>query len=295
VRLVKRLMIQGCFNDIYLVKQMTDKWKGQGMKKSKDIVYKVAVSVPNEAYIQTAAYDNHILVAAHHGILEEKMRQEGISPRYEFYRFSTGRLLTQLAREKLMEVALKEDMDFVIMYDSDMLLPLDTIEALLQDMVDHPEIDVLAPLAFMRNPPHYAVIYNVIEGYDGNRHQEYYYNQYVKKYPKNKLVECDAVGFGAACIRLSFVREKMKAPFFMSTTPTGEDIFFCVNAKKAGGRIFMDTRIKLGHIANAPIIDEDYAEKWWKDNKHDMGKEDTKYRTDLDEKGVDHKMLEASR
>jgi hypothetical protein len=267
-------------------------------KKQTEKVLKVAISVPNEAFILPHCYENHIIVAQHNGIYEERMRQEHKSPRFEFYRFSTGRLLTQMAREKLMRVALDEGMDYIIMMDNDMIYPLDVTEALLTDMLEHPEITVLAPLAFMRNPPHYAVMYTVTEGYDGVRHQDFYINQFVKNYPKDKLVECDAVGFGAACINLDFVRKNMKEPYFMSTTNTGEDIWFCVQVKEAGGRVFMDTRIKLGHMADPKVIDEEFAEKYWKDTKHDRGSEKAKYtplELDLEAGVIPHKMLAHSR
>jgi hypothetical protein len=261
-------------------------------------ILKVAISVPNEAFILPECYENHILVAQHTGILEEKQRQEKQNPRFEFYRYTTGRLLTQMAREKLIEAALREDMDYIIMMDNDMIYPLDVVEALLTDMIEHPEIAVLAPLAFMRNPPHYAVMYTVTEGFDPIRHQDYYINNFVKNYPKDTLIECDAVGFGAACIRLDFVRKNMKAPYFMSTTNTGEDIWFCVQAKEAGGRVFMDTRIKLGHMANPKVIDEEFAEKYWKETKHDRGAEKHKYtplEEDIEAGVVPHKMLSYTR
>ena len=54
----------------------------------------------------------------------------------------------------------------------------------------------------------------------------------------------------------------MKRPFFMSTSPTGEDILFCYKAKKeVGARIFMDTSVKLGHIGSPKVIwEDDYLE-----------------------------------
>lgn len=273
----------------------------------KETVYKVAMSIPTEGHTLPEAYDNHLIHSQRIAQWEEKWKQENklvqireylklnLTPqeykkflkdnpdledlefhpiRFEVYWFTAGRLLTQMARERLLREALNGGMDFCLMYDDDMVLPATMAQDLLMDMVKYPQITVLAPLAFMRGAPHYAVMYNVIEGFDAVQHQAYYINQFVKKYPKDKLVECDAVGFGAACIRLSFVKEKMKEPYFMSTTNTGEDIWFCVNAKQHGGRIFMDTRIKLGHLANPQIIDEEYAEKWAKDNKHDLGKDE---------------------
>lgn len=249
---------------------------------SEEKVYKVAVSVPNEAHILPEAYENHRIIHFKLGAYEQMWKYEKRNPRYEFYFYSTGRLLTQMAREKLVTTAIDAGMDYIIMYDDDMLLPPDMFLKLLEDMEQHPEIDILSPLAFMRNPPHYPVMYVVTEGYDHNRHQSYYFNEIQKKYPRNKLVECDAVGFGAVCIKMEMVR-KMQAPYFMSTTATGEDIMFCTNARRqAKARIFMDTRIKLGHISNPPIIDEPYFDKWIKDHNHPIENRDPKYKP-LDE------------
>jgi len=237
------------------------------------VIKKVAIQVPNEAYIQTIAYDNHLVHAVRTGAWAERIKWENRAIQYEFYWYTTGRLLTQMAREKLIREARDGGMDYVIQYDDDMVLPPDFVSQMLATMEKNQHINVLGALAFMRTPPHYPVLYNVVEGYDGVRHQDYYFNTSVKKYPKDTLVECDAVGFGGVCIDMKFVRAKMKEPYFMSTTQTGEDIWFCVQAKEAGARIFMDTSIKLGHIMNPGIVDEEYFEKWVKDTKHDLGHE----------------------
>lgn len=268
--------------------------------QAQEQVKKVVIGIPNEGHTLPEAYDNHLIHSYRMGVNKiqtewenqnfafkqllkkylppakykgfiDTAQEKGLTLpanakfnpiRYEFHWFTVGRILTPLAREKLARQAVEADMDYLIMYDDDMVLPPEMALALLKDMEKHPEIDVLAPLAFMRSEPHYAVMYTTIEGYDGVRHQDYYSNQFVKNYPKNKLVECDAVGFGAACIRVSLLK-KMREPYFMSTTNTGEDIWFCVNAKQqAKARIFMDTRIKLGHLSNPQIIDEAYREKY---------------------------------
>lgn len=240
---------------------------------------KVAISIPSEGHTLPEAYDNHLLLAFHLGSLQEKLKAQNAPIQYEFYWYTTGRILTALAREKLVQEAIKGDMDFIFMFDDDMVLPIDTVEFLLRDMEEHQEMDVVSPLAFMRNPPHYAVIYTTIEGYDQGSHQPYFINNFVKNYPKNKLVECDAVGFGAVLIRMSMVK-KLKPPYFFSTTGSGEDIYFCMKSRQeVGARIFMDTRVKLGHLSKPPIIDEAYFEKWVKDNKHPIPDLPHKYLT----------------
>lgn len=259
----------------------------------KETVLKVAVGIPSEGHTLPEAYDNHLINAMRLGGMEERWRYERRNPRYEFSWFTAGRMLTQMAREKLVHVALEAGMDFIVMYDDDMLLPPDLVLRFLEDMEAHPYIDVLAGLAFMRSAPHYAVMYNVKEGYDPVRRTDYYINHWVVDYPKNKLVECDAVGFGAVCIRLSMVR-KMTEPYFMSTTGTGEDIFFCHNAKKqANARIFMDTRIKVGHLGDPILIDEQYALSFMK--RHKIEKPKGKFKYAVDEHDVENDLLALDR
>lgn len=239
-------------------------------------VYKVAISIPNESYIPVESYDNHLNIASHIGKIQEIWRFEKRNPRYEFGWFTTGRILTPYAREKLAESALKEGYDFILMMDNDMLYPIDFIECMLLDMEEHPEIDVLAPLAFMRNKPYLAVIYSTTEGYDPDTHKSYFFSDFVKNYPKDTLVECDAVGFGAALIKTSLLK-KMKTPFFMSTAGSGEDIWFCHKAKKeTGAHIFMDTRIKLAHLGTPTVVDEELREKYAKETKEEIT--DTSYK-----------------
>ena len=250
-------------------------------------VYKVAIAIPNESTIQTEAYDNHLVSAMRLGGMQERWRYEQRNPRYEFSWFTAGRMLTQMAREKLMEVALASEMDYIVMYDDDMMLPPDMVIKFLEDMEQHPEIDILAGLAFMRSAPHYAVMYTVKEGFDPVRREDYFINHWVVKYPKDKLVECDAVGFGAVIIKMDMVR-KMQKPYFMSTSPTGEDILFCVNARKqANARVFMDTRIKLGHLGDPILIDEDYWEQY--SRVHNVEIPTTKYKYAIDEGDVTNK------
>lgn len=210
--------------------------------------------VPNEGMTQPPAYDNHMMFAMHIG------RYGALNPEFEFYWGTVGRVLTPLARERLTEWCLEEGMDYMLMIDDDMVLPMDMFERLYATMQET-GADIVAPLAFTRVAPHNPVIYRIREGYDAVAHKPYFDREVVKNYPKNSVVECDAVGFGSALVRLSMVR-KLKKPYFMSTSGAGEDILFCRNAKQeAKARIFMDTRIKLGHIGNPPIITEETYEQ----------------------------------
>src|SRR4029077_8900371 len=114
-------------------------------------------------------------------------------------------------------------------------------------------------LAFTRNFPHHAVLYSIRERFDPLTKAHGYERDWIENYPKDKLVECDAVGFGAVLIKAS-VLKLVPAPRFMTTTGAGEDVHFCYEAGRRGARIFMDTTTKLGHLSHPVQITEDFVE-----------------------------------
>jgi hypothetical protein len=69
------------------------------------------------------------------------------------------------------------------------------------------------------------------------------------------LFEVDAFGFGA-CITKRDMFVNIPKPWFTVDWRAGEDIAFCVKAKKLGYRFFVDGTYRMGHIGTAPIITE---------------------------------------
>lgn len=235
-------------------------------------IVKVVLAIPNEGSTHYLAYDNRMLMLLRMGQLAERSRHEPVTKDgaiFEFYHFTAGRMLTAAAREALADNALSAGMDYMLMIDDDMICPMDMFERLYED-----DVDVVAPLAFTRNAPHMAVIYECETGVDPVTKGKYLINHYSRNYPENKLVRCDAVGFGAALIKMDVIR-RMQKPYFMSSCGTGEDILFCYNAaQQAGAKIHMDTSVKLGHIGAPLVITEEYAKWYWAtQEKKDVQKE----------------------
>lgn len=222
---------------------------------------KVAIGIPNEGMTQSEAYGNRNLLMLHLGILAALSHHglkeyagvkydipEGVE--YEFYYSSVGRVLTPLARERLAEFAVEGKADYIFFIDDDMICPMDLFEKLIRH-----NVDIVAPLAFARHKPHPPVLYRVDRGFDPMQQMEYYIPKQIWNYPKGKLVQCDAVGFGAALIKTSLL-SRMGKPWFMSTTGHGEDILFCEKATAVGAKVYMDTSVQLGHLGVPPIIME---------------------------------------
>lgn len=209
---------------------------------------KVVFGVPTEGHTQAEALQSLRLMCFHHGKLEAESKDQAV--RFEFFDSTCGRMFTPFAREKIVTDALKLDADYVFMIDDDMIAPNDTFERLYRH-----QQDIVAALAFTRNPPYLAVLYQMREGWDGQLHRKYMYTDWIKNWPRGKLVECDAVGFGAVLIKTDILK-RMTPPYFMCSSGTGEDIWFCTRAKQeAKAKVFMDTTFELGHLSSPILVD----------------------------------------
>lgn len=79
------------------------------------------------------------------------------------------------------------------------------------------------------------------------------------------LFEIDAVGFGALLMRRE-VMEGLEHPYF-SFDHCGEDMYFCVHAKKAGFKVWIDGSYRIGHIGDHEIVSHSTYLKYCEDNK----------------------------
>lgn len=234
------------------------------MKEKKTV--KVLFAIPNEDGVLVDAYDNRLISARHLGALEvlshfgvkEYGGQHWDFPddvQFEFHQATIGNVLTPVARERIAEIAVGEKFDYIFFVDDDMICPRDLFERLYKH-----QKDIVAALAFTRFAPHRPVLYLIEEGYDQVAKKNYYTSKSYFNYPKDTLVQCDAVGFGAVLIKVD-VFNKLQQPWFTPGTGRGEDIQFCYDAGKAGYKVYMDTATKLGHLGPPKVIDEAVYEK----------------------------------
>lgn len=190
------------------------------------------------------------------GFIEAKGKAMKENPRYEFDFCAIGEVFIPFARDFICQYALDMKSDYVFMVDDDMIAPSN-----LFWLLERNKKDICTALAFTRNPNHLPVMYQTIDLWDPVARKHVSKCEFVKNYPRNQLVECDASGFGAALINMN-VLKKMPRPWFMGSHGTGEDIHFCLEAKKYGFRVFMDTRVKLGHLSNPIMVTEEYSDEF---------------------------------
>lgn len=149
------------------------------------------------------------------------------------------------ARNSLIMQAQFEGCRRIFMLDTDQVYPPDTLTKLLSH-----KKDICGVRVHRRYPPFDPIFLR--------------WDEEVKKYYRipdeemfsGNLVEIDATGTGALLINME-IFDKIDEPWFKVVTDpmarTGEDIYFCTKARKAGFRIFVDTSIEVDHLATIAI------------------------------------------
>lgn len=174
-------------------------------------------------------------------------------PKFDFY-FSRGGYIDSQRNSAVAHMLSDAETTHIFFVDSDMVIPKDALIKLFKE-----DKDIISGLYFHRNPPHEPHLYKI----ENNQLKS------LQDYPKDDLVECDAVGAGCLLIKKE-VFEKLKShaklvdsqhQFFVTTPTVGEDIFFCELAKKQGLQIFCNTSVKCGHIELSVIEEKDFLNK----------------------------------
>jgi hypothetical protein len=162
--------------------------------------------------------------------------------------------------------------EFLLFVDDDMVWQPDAVGRLVDTYTElaeqFTEPLIVGGLCFRRTPPHNPTLYVRELPNDGP------YN-FLEKWATD-IVEVDATGMAFTLISKAAieavaeaemppleVRQHMAGPpaFFHWTGRMGEDLRFCADAKAKGVRIFVDTRIEIGHIGEFAIGHKHYLQE----------------------------------
>lgn len=143
------------------------------------------------------------------------------------------------ARERLASFAIENGYDQVLWLDSDIMFP----STMLMDMMAQDKTIITGVIAARRHP-FYPCVY-ISEGnklkpvldFDG------------------KLVKVDSCGFGAVLMKTEVLKNMFDEfkTCFQPILGYGEDLSFCVRAKKLGYEIYADPNIDIGHIGKTVL------------------------------------------
>lgn len=153
------------------------------------------------------------------------------------------------ARNRIADILLKGDCTHVLMVDSDIELPKDALQNLL---------DPSAPVVFGLYPKKRAegIKFDCFRGKNPRGFVERVTPKYLAKSPDR--IKVTGSGFGCALIERG-VFERLPFPWFCwrmfeDRHDMSEDLYFCEQAFKAGVDMYADKRVMCGHaITEAKI------------------------------------------
>jgi hypothetical protein len=164
-----------------------------------------------------------------------------------------GSCLVYEARESIVRFALQEKCDYVLMLDSDMVLPHDALLK-MTNTIEKTDAEIVAGTAFKRTPPFQPCFYTKLN----------YETKVLKpvlespiEFPKQGLLPLQGMGM-ACCLIDTKVFSRIEKPYFFPLPNLGEDLTFCLKAKHAKVNMLVDLSIDVGHVASMPIQQEHY-------------------------------------
>lgn len=170
-----------------------------------------------------------------------------------------GNLLTLQRNESVQRMR----GDWLLFIDDDMVWEPDVIGRLVQTR-DEFDLDMVGGLCCRRTPPYNPTLYARDQPTSGKL-------RFIEDWTDD-IVEVDATGMAFIVIHKRVFERIAESPmpslesrqagpgpdFFRWQGTLGEDLRFCEDAKKSGSRIWVDTRVKIGHVSERVIYERDY-------------------------------------
>ncbi len=148
------------------------------------------------------------------------------------------------ARNRIVQHALELNADYVFFIDADMIFPLDTLIRLFNRRVD-----ICHALSFRRTAPYYPCLFKWLE-----KEQCYESIDYSKN--ESDMISVDAAGSACTLINTNVFKKLKKPYYYYKSNIFSSDLTFSMDVKKAGYNIFVDKTLKIGHIGEHLVIDE---------------------------------------
>lgn len=153
------------------------------------------------------------------------------------------------ARNQFALAAINGKCDYMVSFDSDMVMEPDTLIRLYEG-IEATGADLLSGIYFKRRLPTSPVILKKLDWYEDEMLGAQDVSEVYEDYPKDAVFEIAGCGMGCAIMRVDMLEEIAVAYRMGPFTPMprlSEDYAFCLRALKLGKRLMCDSRIKPGH------------------------------------------------
>lgn len=162
-----------------------------------------------------------------------------------------GNSLVYDARNDCCDMVLKEDYDYLLFIDADMIFPEDSIKRLI-----NLDADVATAVYYARSGKHQPQVYSKI--YPRTNEALQICERFTEV--PDGVFEVEGCGMGLCLIKrevIEAVTKEWYAPF-EPLPGLGEDFSFCYKARERGFKILADSTIEVGHIGERVYTKEDY-------------------------------------
>lgn len=155
------------------------------------------------------------------------------------------------ARDAIAMYAVEHDYDYILYADSDMVFSADDLRQLLAH-----NVGICSGLYVTRDGRKENVVYKKIIT---RRRFPYRKPKLIADNETSGFASVSACGFGFCLIKVSVVKCMLKyyKSLFEPKWGVGEDIAFCIRARRLGYKTFVDRDVKLGHIGEVVYGDRD--------------------------------------
>lgn len=170
----------------------------------------------------------------------------------------------EVARNQIVKACLDSGVTHLLFLDSDMLPPVD-IASKLYSVMEATKSQVTTGFTYRRGGEYRSVWYSQYEG----KSVEMYILD-----PETPPVEIRACGMACTLLDLEWAKENLEQPFFVfDRTPgneLGEDINYCRQVRKAGGKVFGVPSVRVPHLSDRIAIRDQNVAAFRELAKHDI-------------------------
>ena len=167
--------------------------------------------------------------------------------------FQVGSLI-YTSRNHLAGIAIEQQYDYVMWFDSDMVFRPDTLQRMVEEL-ERDNLDILTGLYFRRVYPFKPVLFSKLvpieKGWEWEEPTEI----------PDKPFELAGCGFGCVLMKTEVLMD-VQAKFndmFGPLNNIGEDLSFCWRATQCGYKVVCDPSIVLGHVGRM-VVDKQFYE-----------------------------------
>ncbi len=225
---------------------------------------RVFILVNTLSVIQAPIYGNHVPFF----VYTAKNR-----PDIEFRFWNPYRMAIDTARNTAARLAQQMDCTHLMFLDDDVMIPEDALINLLDS-----DKDIIAGLVIIRGMPFNVMAFKFED--EAKKKLEFLndiplvqdcekgHKTFVLKCdsclktPLQRLVQCDAIGFSCALIKMD-VLQAVTPPYFLTASNHTEDIYFCMKIRNLDPvpEVWLNTNIRCGHLLNPEPIEWDIRDK----------------------------------